>query len=262
MATDDLVDDGTDAGGTDAAAATSPAPVSTADITAAVKAGLSEFGGEFRNMGAQISQAVSQSLASAQQATNSGTANEAQLNLTQQLLSDPETAIGGVVEKILRTTLGPYLQTKVQDDYESLLDGQRAKIDSEYGEGTFDELVLPDLEAVVQATENKAAKSSKQYISTVVRGIVGHEKVRPKLMEKHTQKLAKDKADNDGPNGILDGGRRKGAKPTLSPDDIEFIAGHERVSGNKLDRKLLEEAISVRKRDGGWTIDNFPGLKQ
>ena len=262
MATDDLLENGDEEA--DKAATSTPAPtVSAADISKAVKEGLAEFGGGLNKFASDIGQHVQTALSGAQRAADKGTASQSQLDLTQQLLTEPEKAIESVVSKLLAENLGPYLSNKVQDDYENIVETHRSRIDKEYGDGTFDELILPELETVVEASPDKSLKSRKQYVATVVRGIVGHEKVLPKMLEKRGAKMdAEKKAEMDAPSGILDGGRRRGGKTVLTPDEISFLNHYEETTDKKVDRKLMEEAISVRKRDGGWTIDNFPGLKK
>jgi hypothetical protein len=262
MATDDLVD----GDGEDTKTAPAPVGVSASDISKAVKEGLADFGGNLSDYSNRMGQYVQQALQTTQQAqraTNAGNATNEQTDLTQQLLNDPQTAIVGVVQRMLADQLGPYLSTKIQDDYENLIERHRSRIDDEYGDGSFDELIMPELEAVVDKTPNKSSKASKQYIATVVRGIVGHENVLPKLMDKRGAKVeAEKKAEQDAPTGMLDGGRRKGSKPNLSSEDIAHLAHYEEVTDKKVDRKLMEEALTVRRRDGGWTVDNFPKLKK
>lgn len=265
MATDDLIDEGGEGTGDTKqdASKSNPTQVSPADISKAVKDGLAEFGGDMRQFSTQMGQYVQQAIQSATQATAKGTASEEQTDLTQRLLTDPEKAIGGVVQKMLSDQLGPYLRTKVRDDYEDHIESHRNRIDSQYGEGTFDELILDDLNNVVESADNKALRADKSYVATVVRGIVGHEKVLPKLMDKRTAKAEADKkAAAEAPTGILDGGRRRNFKPTLSAEDINFLNRYEDSTGKTTNRKILEEAVAVRARDGAWTIDNFPGLKK
>ena len=259
MATDDLLDEGTE--GTEKAKADSPAPLSAADIGSAVKDALSDSVGEMRNMTSEMTRQVQAVVSQAQQAAERGNANQAQSDLTQQLLTEPEKAITGIVQKLMANTLGPYLSTDIQDKYENLVDIQRRDIDSEYGDGTFDELIMPNLEAVIEQTQNASSKGSKQYIKTVVEGILGNKSVRPKLRERHLATVeAKKKAEIEAPSGVLDGGRRRPTKSTLSAEDIGWLAHLEDETGRKPDRKLLEDALNVRNRDGGWTSENFPGL--
>ena len=259
MATDDLLDEGTGEGATKVE---SPAPMSAADMTKAVKDGLADSVGEMRNMTTEMTRQVQAVVQQAQQASERGVATPSQNDLTQQLLTEPEKAITGIVQKLMANTLGPYLSTDIQDKYENLVDVQRRDVDAEYGEGAFDELILPNLEAVVSQTTNAASKGSKQYIKTVVEGIIGNKAVRPRLRERHLAKVeATKKAEAEAHTGILDGGRRRPAKSTLSPEDVAWLAHHEEETGKKSDRKLLEDALNVRSRDGSWSVDNFPGLK-
>lgn len=262
MATDDLIDDNAPAGGDAKSAA--PA-IDPAVISSAVSEGLKGFSGDMRTFASSIAQSVQQVVGQAQNAQERGRATPDQADLTQQLLSEPEKAITGIVEKIMQAQLGPYLATQVNDTYDTHVEKHRSRIDSQYGEGTFDEIIAPELDAIVEKTPNKAAKASKEYVATVIRGIVGHENILPQLNDKRSAKAEADKkreADLDAPNGILDGGRRRAAKPGLSADDQAYLAGYEANRGVQVDRKLLEEAINVRKRDGGWNEDNFPGLKK
>jgi hypothetical protein len=259
MATDDLLDDNKDSSTDKPAAAPT---VSKDDISAAVKAGLSEFGGQLGQFAKDVGAHVKGALDSAQTKVDRGTATKKEEDLVQTLLTDPEKAIAKVVQEQLASQLGPYLQTQINDNYEGLVEKHRERIDKQYGDGTFDEIILPDLEATVKAG-NPAAKASKEYVATVVRGIVGHENVQPKLDLKKDAMKAKREAEekeSDIPVGILDGGRRKPGKLALSDDDRAFI-NHRAGEGVKIDPKVMEAALKVRAEQGSWTADNFPGLK-
>lgn len=239
--------------------------IDPAVIQSAVSEGLKGFSGDMRQFATSIAQSTQQLLDNAQRAESRGNPTPTQSDLTQQLLSEPEKAITSVVEKIMQAQLGPYLATQVNDTFEGIVEKHQARIDSQYGEGTFDELIRPELDAIVAKTPNQAAKASKEYIATVIRGVVGHENILPQLQDKRSAKAEADKkreADMDAPTGMLDGGRRRTQKPGLSADDQAYLANYEENTGKGVDRKLMEEALTVRKRDGGWTLDNFPGLKQ
>lgn len=268
MATDDILTD--DAPSTKVEGA--PATQAPADIQKAIKDGLADYGAQqsasLNQFAKEIGQHVNAALQGAQQRVAKGTATQEDIDLTQQLLGGTQaakSAIAGVVKEIITAELGPYLQTQVRDSYESLLDKQRERIDRQFGEGSFDEVIRAELDAVVEATPNPAAKASKDYIRTVVNGIVGDDKILPKLLERQTaarQKAAEaEREESSAPTGILDGGRRKPQKLTLSDADRQYLTRLEEQTGSKPDAKLLEQALVVRTRDGGWNIDNFPGLK-
>lgn len=262
MATDDLIPDADDKGKEPAKSAPQ---FSKSDISDAVKEGLSGLKGELGQFAKDVGAHVNQALSAAQTKVDKGTASKAEIDLTQRLLTDPESAISEVVQKIITAQLGPYLQTQVNDSYEGLVETQQKRVDARFGEGAFEQFIRPELDAVVAATKNPAAKASKEYIKTVVNGIIGNDDILTKL-EGHKAKDTEDKKaaaeKDDAPVGILDGGRRKPGKLTLSDQDRAFLSHLEDRAGVKTDAKLLESALAVRSRDGEWTVDNFPGLKQ
>ena len=261
MATDDLIDEGNEDSKGDPKG---PAPVAAptaADIQKAVAEGMGAFAGEMKNLPGQIGQYVQQAISQANKAVAQGNANQQQTDLTQRLLTEPEVAITELMNGWAQKNLGPYLATQVEDKYSTLVEEQRKDVDSEYGDGVFDELILGELESVIEATPNKEAKGSKRYIKTVTEGILGNKLIRPKLAAKLMEKKESErKAELESPT-VLDGGRRKPAKGVLDPESIRHLAKYEEVTGKSVDRKLMEEALNVRNRDGGWNIDNFPGLK-
>lgn len=263
MATDDLLDDKDTPPAKDA----TKDGLSKADLTAAVKESLTAFEkqqdeklGQFAK---DVGVHVNATLQGYMQKVNEGTATKQESDIVQRLLTNPEVVIEELLQKNLAKSLGPYLHTQVNDSYDELVEKHRTQIDARWGDGAFDELIMPDLEATVKATRDPAAKASKEYIATVVRGIVGHEKILPKLEEKRDAMKAKnaERERDEGPTGILDGGRPKPRKPTLSDTDRAFLSDYEKVIGTKVDTKRLEAIRTARLRDGGLDIDNFPQFK-
>lgn len=270
-ANDNILADG-DEGGTDTTATTTTTPTATpptidpAVLTKAVNDGLAGVDAKLNQFGSSVQQYVQQALQGAQQRVEQGTATRADTDLTQRLL-DPaqaEAAIGSVVEKILKAQLAPTLTAQTESAYEDQLDRQRALVDGRWGPGSFDELILPEVESVVAQTPNAGAKATRNYINTLVQLATGKPETLDKLIARQTKWQTEKKAEDTDMDtgGVLDAGRRRRASTSvLSDEDRAFMADVAAHTGEDIDMKRVEETKRVMDKHGFIDAQVMPGAK-
>lgn len=265
-ANDDIL---SDEGGADKGTGNPPPVTPTFDpslVTKAVQDGLSGVSGQLNEHTKAIQQYVQQQLQGAQQRVQQGNATQDDTDLTQQLLSQPEKAIGGVVEKILHEQLGPYLSRQVQSDYQDNLDRLQTSIDGRWGPGAFDKFIKPGVEDIAGKTANPSARGDRAFLQAVSRQITGDPDTLDKLNEHQTKwKADADKADKDndvGGTGVLGPGRRRTKSDSaLTDDDRAYMEMVAEVTGDDVDLKKLDEVMKVKNRYGFLDSQVMPGVK-
>jgi hypothetical protein len=174
------------------------------------------------------------------------------------LVKDGKGAVAKVVQEVVRDTLGPWVQSQVSSTADSLRETHRTQVDKSYGNGTWDEVLAPEMEKIFSQMDPQTqaiARGNRQTFEAVMKQARGEDNVLEALSERR-QKMR----DNPPPE-MLDSGRTPSKKSEFTPEDKEFMTDYERNRGVKLDRKALLSLMEAKRssKDGRISINDVGG---
>jgi len=227
-----------------------PEPVTHADLERlqqSTQKSLSDFAKEVTASVAQIRQSQPQPT---QDPDLRDTPNPSD-GFLDELVKDGEGAIAKVVQKTLQSTLGPWVQNQVTTAAEGLTEHYRTQVDRSYGEGTYDEVLVPEMEKIFSQLDPQSqtvARGNKATFEAILKQARGEESVMEKLAER--------RAKNPPPE-MLDQGRQPNKKASFSQEDTEFMSHYEKETGRSLDKKVLLDMIESRKKGNPWSAQTL-----
>ncbi len=228
-------------------AADTPATQAQLDaLTAQLDTSLGKFG-------TQVTAAIEQMAAKAnQKPVEEVTPLEAN-ELAQQLLADPAKVLDEHSTANMRKVLAPFLSTLVEDNYDDRVVRHRAEFDAQYGTGTFDEHINPELDGIFAKLPTET-KGSAKNLQEVINGIKGR-KIDVLIEAKSKAEKAKTEAAETQAQApqMLGVGLAAPTPGTLTDDDKEFIAKYEVSMGTELDTKHLMKVRDAIDPDGTLT---------
>lgn len=177
---------------------------------------------------------------------------------TDEFFRDPDAAIRSIVAKELQ----PFLQTQASNVQARTLAEQKQHYDTQYGEGTFDKVIAPDLARALGGMRD-VGKANEEVLRTTVHAIAGQHQdelfeARTKLVAERAKKAQEDAAV-PGP-GMLRGGTRAPARSDhLSPEERDFIATLNKLAPNHAISE--KEYLDARQRGGteeAWESQRKP----
>jgi hypothetical protein len=230
-----------------------PAPVTQADldrVTQAHAKSLADFTKEVTGAISQLrtNQAPPKTPDPPRQATGD--------EFLDEFVKDGKGTISRVVQEAIQNTMGPWVQSQASSTADNLTNTHRAKVDSQYGEGAWDEIIAPEMEKILSQLDPQTqliARGNKATFETIFKQARGEDGIMEKLHER--------KAKLPPPPDMLGEGRTPTPKPGLTPEDKEWMGRYEDSTGHKLDSKALTQLIEHKRKHGGWAIQDMPGMK-
>lgn len=187
--------------------------------------------------------------------------------LRRQFWADPAGFVEKLASKkaeaqlteVTKNQLGPFLRSMIEDRFSELVESNKARVDAEYGAGTFDELIAPELGPVFD-NMNPEGRGNSKVVEATIRGVMGFK--IPQLMERAAKAKAQPASDRGGaPNMPFPGGRpgpRRAAPGQLSNDEKAVLAEIERFTGEAMDPKDYARARDMQIMIDDQGVDDTP----
>jgi hypothetical protein len=141
-----------------------------------------------------------------------------------RLVTDPDgwfnEKLGPKFDELAKAKLGPYFAIQMQEAREGAERGQRERIDSRYGKGTWDEHFSADFTKAMSSLP-EIAQHNPKTIEKMVDGMIGSDQLMP-VLEERKQKVAaqREQEERTRPPSFL-------GRPGTSPMRDETEITHE-----------------------------------
>lgn len=202
---------------------------------------------------AQTVESAAQRLTSAPAAAPPRTSEE----FLNDLTTDPQGVIQRVAADTFRRaaqeTLNPAVLRVLDTAKTQILASEQMRVDSEFGPGTFDEVIRPHLETELEQLRgmNPQAVADPNTVRALVDRRFGGENF-DKLANR---RMAYQRAVERGSYGMPGGGvpRLRGAKlgeDELPPDVEQFLRDTDKMTGTETDRKLFTKLFNTGRDVG------------
>jgi hypothetical protein len=171
-------------------------------------------------------------------------------DLSTQLLTDPKTTLEKQFDQFVKEKLAPQLRTQYGDRRDELIDGYKSDIDGEFGEGTWDELFVPELNDAF-GNMPPEMQASRGHLRVMINAIKGDK--LDKLVDKAA--ALEEKAEQEAtaePPAMLGAGNPRPSEPAVSQDLKDFLADYNRHTGDNMSVKDWQGLAAKGNTEDDW----------
>ena len=103
--------------------------------------------------------------------------------LIRRFANDPQSVVAEIsnseIDQRMSNTLAPMMTTIIDSAHNSVVGGERARLDAEFGPGTFDEVIMPELANDFRrlSETNQTALASSETVRALVDRVQGQHRV-------------------------------------------------------------------------------------
>lgn len=163
----------------------------------------------------------------------------------------------GQIDRTVNDRLSPIMNTVIRAAHDSVLGGERSRVDAEFGPGTFDEVLLPALEPDLKrlGQHNQMAMASRDTIAALVDRAIGQKRVALNERESNYKK-SRETAGDDIVRRVVSQlppsaqPRRSTERP--SQEMVEFLRKLETSTGDSMDTKDF-----MRYHQAGNSLEDY-----
>lgn len=183
--------------------------------------------------------------------------------MVTRLAADPKGVIRGVASEVVaeaRALLEPQQRTIIDATHETILAGERTRVDTEFGPGTFDESFYPKMKPTLDFLRSEKGDytrlADKNYVSAQVTLLKGHlmSDLVPKA-EAFKKQQVDDKAAErlEIARGLPSPGivTATGEGNALSQEASSFLDRVEKHTGETQDRELFTKLLTASEATPG-----------
>lgn len=176
----------------------------------------------------------------------------------ERLVADPDAYIEERIKRVLPTLpQGQAADISIRERHEEILSNLKGEFDEEFGDGKFDELILPKVTPTFQqmAQSNPASLASRRFVEAAVRSVEGFQR---KDLFKLASERMKQRAEN--PTELMPRGSglrgRSGGEDDLSADELRALSELNEGFGSvvSMDRKTY---AAYRGHEGPLTYSTW-----